>query len=69
MKLIIAWYDMWIGAFWDREHRYLYVFPFPCVGVRLHRHHWDRWTDGTRAETCCRCGKARSLPSTPGGGA
>lgn len=34
-KLIFAWYDLWIGAFWDKAKRYLYVFPVPCVGVRI----------------------------------
>lgn len=32
IKPIFAWYDMWIGAFWDREKRRLYVLPLPCVG-------------------------------------
>lgn len=29
---IFAWYDIWIGAFWNREKRWLYVLPFFCVG-------------------------------------
>jgi hypothetical protein len=26
-----AWYDMWVGAFWDRKERVLYVCPMPCL--------------------------------------
>jgi hypothetical protein len=33
LKLVIAWYDLWIGAYWDREGRRLYLLPIPCVGV------------------------------------
>ena len=35
-KFICAWYDLWIGAFWDKAKRHLYVLPVPCVGVRIH---------------------------------
>ena len=31
--LIVAWYDMWIGAYWDRDKLELYILPVPCVGV------------------------------------
>ena len=33
VKLIFAWYDLWIGLFWDQKKRWLYVFPIPCFGI------------------------------------
>jgi len=32
---MFAWYDMWVGAFWESQKRRLYVFPVPCLGVRI----------------------------------
>ncbi len=33
VRPIFAWYDLWVGAFWDAKKRKLYVLPFPCVGL------------------------------------
>jgi hypothetical protein len=33
VKPLFAWYDFWVGVFWDRESRKLYVLPLPCIGV------------------------------------
>lgn len=33
IRPIFAWYDFWVGAFYDRDKRRLYIFPIPCIGV------------------------------------
>ncbi len=30
---IFAWYDMWVGFFWDSKNRWLYMLPLPCLGI------------------------------------
>lgn len=35
IKFIFAWYDFWIGMFWDQNKKRLYILPIPCVGVVL----------------------------------
>jgi|GEM_PF-1122592 len=35
IKFIFAWYDLWIGAFWDKQKYKLYLLPLPMIGVVL----------------------------------
>lgn len=35
IRPIFAWYDVWVGVYWDRQKRRLYVLPFPCLGFVL----------------------------------
>jgi hypothetical protein len=33
VRHLVEWRDFWIGMYWDRKHRRLYVFPIPCLGL------------------------------------
>jgi len=35
MKLFLAWYDMWVGAYFDRKERLLFICLLPCVVLRI----------------------------------
>lgn len=61
VRLIFAWYDLWIGVFWDRGKRHLYVLPVPCVGLRFawpddEGEYWSDWADGCPGCTMTICG-------------
>ena len=32
-----AWYDFWVGLFWDSKKRILYVFPIPMFGFKVQK--------------------------------
>lgn len=32
-SILLAWYDIWIGAFVDISKRKLYIFPLPMIGI------------------------------------
>lgn len=42
VKPVFAWYDLWVGLFWDRHKRILYVFPLPMFGVKIYRAEYRR---------------------------
>ncbi len=35
IRPMFAWYDFWIGAFWDASKCRLYLFPIPMFGVMI----------------------------------
>jgi len=36
MRIFFAWYDFWIGVYWDRKRRILFCCPFPTVVIALY---------------------------------
>ena len=45
VRPMFAWYDFWIGVFYDRAKRRLYVFLVPMFGVVVE---WGETTKGPR---------------------
>lgn len=35
VRPVFAWYDFWVGAYFDRRSGYLYVLPLPMVGFKV----------------------------------
>lgn len=38
-KVLFAWYDLWIGGYYDREKRILYICPLPCIVFKFESSH------------------------------
>lgn len=38
IKPVVAWYDLWMGFYWDRKKHRLYVMVLPCLGFYVE---WD----------------------------
>ena len=35
LSVFFAWYDLWVGFFWDSRKRALYCCPVPCVVFKV----------------------------------
>lgn len=35
MAFVFAWFDFWVGLYFDRKKRQLYFFPIPFFGVKF----------------------------------
>ena len=37
VKLFFAWYDMWIGAYWSKEKKTLYICLLPTIVISIRK--------------------------------
>lgn len=35
ISFLLAWYDVWVGLFWDKKKKWLYILPIPMAGIIL----------------------------------
>lgn len=35
VTVFFAWYDLWMGAYYDRNNRTWYVCPLPCCVIKI----------------------------------
>lgn len=35
IHLVLAWCDLWVGAYWDRKKHCLYILPLPMFGMSI----------------------------------
>lgn len=35
IKIFFAWYDFWIGFYWDRQKKVLYICLIPMIVISL----------------------------------
>ena len=45
IKFFFAWFDIWIGAYWSKERRTLYICPLPMYVVELIFYSEDPYED------------------------
>lgn len=36
VSFVLEWFDFWIGIYFDRPKRRIYVLPLPCCGICIH---------------------------------
>ena len=39
VKFFFAWYDFWIGFFYDQYKETLYICPLPCCVIKIYKHY------------------------------
>lgn len=37
VRPFFRWFDLWVGAYYDRESKTLYICPLPTIGVAIRR--------------------------------
>ncbi len=37
VRLFFAWFDIWVGAYWRKENKTLYICPLPMCVIAITR--------------------------------
>lgn len=45
VSLLFAWYDLWVGLFYDKKKQWLYILPIPMFGIILKFNLFRNWMD------------------------
>jgi hypothetical protein len=46
VQFIFKWFDFWVGLFYDRKKKWLYILPIPMFGIILK---FDKPKDDSRS--------------------
>jgi len=61
IKFFFAWFDFWVGFYYDQKGRALYVCPLPCCVFKV----WRNPTKDAQDGSCALCG-GEVVDSIPG---
>lgn len=62
IKFFFAWFDFWVGLYYDQKGRALYVCPLPCCVFKFWRNTTTGAVDGHEPEpmlAVCNCVSCR----------
>jgi len=52
VSIFFAWYDFWIGLFYDQRKRILYFCPLPMIVIKFE---WSQEMENDIVKAKCKC--------------
>lgn len=52
LRFFFAWYDFWIGFYYDQDDEVLYICPLPMCVIRINKDGYARAWFPQRCKTC-----------------